>query len=251
MDIFNLFQISGVQWVFVIIAAFLVGFSKTGISGFTMLVIPILANVFGGKNSTGILLPMLIAGDVFAVWHYNRHAEWNNIKKLVPWAFGGLILGSAIGNCINDRQFKMLIALSVIICLSLLTYMEMKGEYFNVPGKAWFYVLAGIASGFTSMIGNAAGPIMSIYLLAMGFKKNYYMGTFAWFFLIINLMKVPFQIFVWHNITLETVMLTCAMIPAITIGAFLGTVVVRRLNEKPFRYIILAMTGIAAFRLLI
>jgi uncharacterized protein len=244
------FHLTSWQWILIFLSAFLVGFSKTGIGGFTMLVIPILANVFGGKDSTGILLPMLVVGDIFAVLYYHRHAQWSNIKKLLPWSFTGLILGSAVGGYINDRQFKMLIAVLVLICVGILIYMERKGENLKVSDKIWFYILTGVAAGFATMIGNAAGPIFSIYLLSKGFKKNNYMGTAAWFFMIINWTKVPIQVFYWHNITFNTFLLACCMIPAITIGALLGARIIRKLNEKPFRFIIIGMTVIAAVRLL-
>jgi len=116
MSIINGFDLSLVQWSWIIIAAFLVGFSKTGISGFLMPVIPIIASVFGGKESTGVILPLLIVGDVFALYYYNRHADFKIIKKLLPWTFIGLVLGVIVGNFINDKQFKMVIAVSVLLC---------------------------------------------------------------------------------------------------------------------------------------
>jgi uncharacterized membrane protein YfcA len=249
MHILQSFDLSIWQWLWVILAAFIVGFSKTGISGLTMLVIPIIATIFGGKESTGILLPMLLIGDAFAVFYYNRHAEWKNIRKLLPWALIGIILGGIVGNYINDKQFKAFIATSILICVFILIYTEKKGDNLKIPKGSWFNILMGIASGFTSMIGNAAGPIFSIYLLTMGFKKNNYMGTASWFFLIINLSKLPLQILFWHNISLKTTLLAGGMIPAITLGALLGAIVIKKLNEKPFRYIIICMTTIVAIRL--
>jgi len=251
MGIIHSFDLSTWQWVWVIISAFLVGFSKTGISGFMMPVIPIIASVFGGKESTGVILPLLLIGDVFALYYYNRHAKWKDIKKLLPWTFIGLIFGVIVGNYINDKQFKMIISISVLVCLFTLIYTERKGKSLNVPKSRWFYVLAGIATGFASMIGNAAGPIFSVYLLTMNFKKNDFMGTTAWFFFLINLTKVPLQIFFWHNISLKMVVLSIGTLPVIAIGALLGMMVIKKINEKYFRYIIIGMTAIAAVRLLI
>jgi len=99
------------------------------------------------------------------------------------------------------------------------------------------------------MIGNAAGPIFSVYLLTMNFKKNDYMGTTAWFFFLINLSKVPLQILFWHNISFKTVILSIGMIPSIAIGALLGMLAIKKINEKNFRLIIIVVTGIAAVRL--
>lgn len=100
------------------------------------------------------------------------------------------------------------------------------------------------------MIGNAAGPIFSVYLLAKGFKKNDFMGTTAWFFFIINLTKVPLQIFFWHNINVNTIMLTVIMVPAIAVGAIMGVIIIKKLNEKLFHLLILGVTAMAAIKLL-
>lgn len=251
MQIFQGFTLLQDQWLWIILAAFFIGFSKTGISSFMMPAIPIVASVFGGKDSTGIILPMLIVGDIFALYYYNRHAEWKNIRKLLPWTLFGLILGVVIGVYINDKQFKAFIAASVLICLGILIYTEKKGENLKIPQNTFFYGLTGMLCGFTSMIGNAAGPIFSVYLLAKGFKKNDFMGTAAWFFFIINLTKVPLQIFFWNNIPIKTVYLTGLMIPAIAAGAFLGVVIIKKLNERLFHLVILGVTAIAAVRLLI
>ena len=251
MEVIHMFNLSMMQWSGLIIAAFLVGFSKSGISVFFMPVIPILANLFGGKESTGVVLPLLIIGDAFALYYYNRHANWENIKKLLPWAFIGLVLGVIVGNYINDKQFKAVISISVLLCLVALIYTEKKGENIKVPTNRWFYALAGIATGFTSMIGNAAGPIFSVYLLTMNFKKSDFMGTTAWFFFLINLSKLPLQILFWHNISFKTVLLSIGMVPAIALGALLGMLMIKNINEKYFRYIIISMTAIAAVKLLI
>lgn len=248
IHIFNLYT---EQWIFIILAGFLIGFSKTGISSFMMPVIPIIASIFGGKESTGIILPMLIVGDMIALYYYNRHAEWGNIKRLLPWALVGLAIAGEFGNYINDTQFKNVISVSVLLCLVILIYTEYKGENFKVPRNTCLYALTGILCGFTSMIGNAAGPIFSVYLLAKGFKKNNFMGTTAWFFFIINVSKVPLQILFWNNISIKTIILTVYMIPFIGLGAILGVLIIRRLNEKLFHKIILVVTALAAIKLLI
>lgn len=247
----NIFTLSLWQWIWMILSAFLIGLSKTSISGFSMPVIPIIASVFGGKESTGIMLPMLIMGDIFALYYYNRHANLKDIKKLLPSALVGIILGAVVGNFINDTQFKLFIAISVLLCLALLIYIERKGDNFKIPKGMWFYSFIGVVAGFTSMIGNAAGPIFSVYLLAMGFKKENFLGTTAWFFFIINLSKLPLQMIFWNNITVKSVMLDFTMLPAIALGAFLGVVIIKRIKEKPFRVLIIVMTAFAAIRLLI
>jgi uncharacterized protein len=246
----GIFELSIWQWVCLIFAACFIGLSKTGVGAFALPAVPIIATVFGGKESTGIMLPMLLIADVFAIYYYKRHADWDNIKKLLPWVFVGLVLGIVAGNYINDKQFKIFIAIAVFLCLFILIYTERKGDELNIPNRVWFYALTGVICGFTSMIGNAAGPIFSVYLLAMGFKKDGFMGTTTWFFFINNLLKLPLQILFWHNITSNTVLLGIILVPAITVGALLGVLLIRKINEEIFRKLILAMTAVAAVRLL-
>jgi uncharacterized membrane protein YfcA len=251
MELTNVFGMSTIQWALLIIASIMIGFSKTGISGLLMLATSIMASAFGGKETTGILLPILIVGDIFAVVFYKRHAEWKTLKRLLPWTFVGFAIALVVGNMVDDKQFKILIAVLVLICMAMLLYTEIKGEDMNVPEKLWFYGLTGAAAGFASMIGNAAGPIFTVYLLALGYKKKSFMGTFAIFFLVVNVTKVPLQILFWHNIHLRNLVLTAIMIPVITAGALFGVYINKKLNEKPFRYLILALTVIAAIRLMI
>ncbi|WP_160724289.1 sulfite exporter TauE/SafE family protein [Bacillus sp. USDA818B3_A] len=248
---FSLFHLSGSEWIWIIVAAVLIGFSKTGISAFSMPVIPIIALIFGGKESTGMILPLLIIGDIFAIYYYNRHADWKDIKALLPWVAAGLIVGLAVGEYTNDGQFKMIISVCVILCLIILLYMERRGNEAKVPNGVWFYGLTGVLCGFASMIGNAAGPIFSVFLLAKGFKKDNFLGTTAWFFFIVNVAKVPMQMAVWHNIHLKTLLMALIMIPAIAVGAILGAFLIKKINEKPFRIIILVVTALSAIRLLI
>ncbi len=247
----QIMDLNWTQWITVFVVALIIGFSKTGIGGLAMLAVPVIAAIFGGKDSTGIMLPMLLAGDLLAIWYYRKSVEWKKVFLPLPWAIIGIILGVFVGNYISDGTFLTLIGIIILICLGILVYTEMKGKNFNVPGKAWFYVLVGVLSGFASMIGNAAGPIFTIYLLALGFEKNNFMGTNAWFFFIINLIKLPLQIFVWHNIGIRAITITAVILPLIILGAILGYYILRKINEKIFRYIVIIMTAIAAFKILV
>ncbi len=247
----QIMDLNWTQWITVFVVALIIGFSKTGIGGLAMLAVPVIAAIFGGKDSTGIMLPMLLAGDLLAIWYYRKSVEWKKVFLPLPWAIIGIILGVFVGNYISDRTFLTLIGIIILICLGILVYTEMKGKNFKVPGKAWFYVLVGVLSGFASMIGNAAGPIFTIYLLALGFEKNNFMGTNAWFFFIINLIKLPLQIFVWHNIGIRSMTITAVVLPLIILGAILGYYILKKINEKIFRYIVIIMTAIAAFKILV
>lgn len=240
-------------WVVLALSALIIGMSKTGIQGITTLVIPILALCFGGKPSTGIILPLLCMADVIAVIYYRRDAEWKYILRLLPAAIVGFFVALAVDSVVPQEEFKRLMAACVGVGIVIMFWSERKGkEQIAAQASAWWYgPLFGLLGGFTTMIGNAAGPIMAIYLLMMHLPKNAYVGTSAWFFLIVNLLKVPLQIFVWNNITLTTIAVDLMLLPFIGLGAVLGIYLVKRLPESSYRKLIIWLTIISTAMLLI
>jgi len=235
--------------VLVAACALLIGLNKTGLSGISLISIPIFAAVFGGRGSTGVVLLMFIVGDIFAVIYYNQHAQWRYIVRLLPWTVAGIVLGVLIGQSVSDLQFRRLMAIIIIAGLAIMVWQEVRGKSVQVPETWWIAGLLGLASGFSSMVGNAAAPIMALYLLSMRLPKNSFIGTSAWFFFIVNLIKLPFHIFIWHTITLDTVFLDLAAAPVIIAGAIIGVFVVRLIPEKPYRIVIITATAAAAIRL--
>lgn len=248
-EIFS-YYLSLENWILIGLVALLTGMSKTGVHGAGMLSAPLLALVFGGHSSSGIILPMLIIADVFGVWYYHRHASWHHLKLLFPWAGLGIIAGTFAGAYIDDKTFKFIMAVTIFISIPLMFWLkEHKKE--DVPKTGWFSVSTGVAGGFTSMVGNLAGSVMAVYLLAARLPKNVYIGTTAWFFLVINWAKVPFHIFSWHTITLKTVLLSVAVSPLILLGAAVGIFTVKRIPEKHYRWFIIIMTIAAAVFMLL
>jgi uncharacterized membrane protein YfcA len=245
------FDFSVLQWLLLAICALLVGMSKTGVPGVSLLVVPTLALFFGGKPSTGVLLPMLMIADIFGVAWYHRHAEWKYLVKMLPWAFLGLILGLWVGEKVNDEGFKNIIAILVFICIGLLFLKDRKNGKQIFPDTWWFAASMGILGGFATMMGNVAGPIFAIYLLAMHLPKNSFIGTTAWFFLIINFTKFPLQFFVWNNISMDFLKLNFLMIPMIGLGAFTGIWLVKKISDQSYRMFVIVVTAISAFLLLI
>lgn len=249
MGLLHTLHLSLLQWLLAISCALMVGFSKTAVSGVSTLAIPLMAALFGGKSSAAILLPMLITGDLLAVRHYRHHNNWAYIWRLLPWSLAGLIIGLTMGNLVNDRQFKMIIAFSVLICLVIMVWLEQRQSEVAIPNQWWFTALIGLAGGFTTMVGNAAGPVMTVYFLSIRLNKYDFISTGAWLFMILNLTKLPLQIIFWKAITPATLAFDAAMIPAIILGALLGIWVIKRIPEKPFRYIVMALTVVAAVKL--
>lgn len=231
------------------LSGLLIGMAKTGLSGFGMMVVPILANAFGGRPSVGLLLPILIFADVFAVTWYNRHAEWKHIFRLLPWALAGILVATLVGKSISDQNFNRLLAGLVIGGIAILIWRDVRSDKLKIPKSRWFASGMGLLGGFSTMIGNAAGPVMALYLLSMRLPKNVYIGTGAWFFFIVNLSKVPLHIWSWKTITLDSFLLDVLLIPAIAAGAFLGIWLVRLLPEKIFRIIVIVTTLLSALLL--
>lgn len=239
------------QWLLLFLCASLIGMSKVGVPGVSMIVVPVLAIIFGGKASTGILLPILMMADWFGVGYYHRHAKWSYLWKLLPWAFVGVGIALWVGEVVNDEWFKNIIAIVVFICIGLMLWKDRKKDSNFFPDTWWFAASMGVLGGFATMIGNVAGPIFAIYLLAMHLPKNNFIGTQAWFFLIINISKFPLHIFVWKTITWESLKLDFMLLPGIALGAFLGVYLVKRIPEKAYRAFVIIVTALSAFLLLI
>ena len=230
--------------------AVLIGMSKAGVHGAGMAAVPIMASVFGGQASSGIMLPMLCMADAIGVWYYHRHADWTHLKKLFPWALVGTALGTYVGGHIDDDTFRLIMAIAIFVSIGLMFWLN-RGHKDDIPDYKWFSGVTGIVAGFTSMIGNLAGSVMAIYFLSMRLPKNSFIGTTAWFFLVINLLKVPFHVFGWHTIRLDTLTLNVTALPAIVIGACAGIFIVKKLSEKMYRWFIIAMTLVAALLMIL
>ena len=232
------------------LAAALIGMAKTGVHGAGMISIPLLALVFGAKASTGITLPILIMADLFAVYYYHRHASWPHLRRLLPFAFIGIIVGTVVGQLVDEIMFGYVMIAIIFISLGVMVYRERRTDL-DIPSLPLFSSTIGVAGGFASMVGNLAGPVMALYLLAMRLPKNQFIGTAAWFFLLLNIAKLPFHIWVWETITWNSSTVNFLLFPAIAVGAFLGFKIVSRIPEKPFRWFVIIMTAVSAIAMLV
>ncbi|MDP2114382.1 MAG: sulfite exporter TauE/SafE family protein [Bacteroidota bacterium] len=251
MELLSSLQINALEWAIIMACGMLIGMSKVGVPGVSMIVVPALAFIFGAKASTGVLLPILMMADIFGVAYYRRHANWGHLIKVLPWAVVGLLLALWVGEKVNDEQFKNLIAILVFLSIGLMLWQDKRKGTNLFPDKWWFAASMGILGGFATMIGNVAGPVFAIYLLAMHLPKNSFIGTGAWFFMIINFTKFPLQLFVWDNISLETLTIDLMTLPAIALGAFAGIRLVKIIPENTYRGFVIAITAISAFLLLL
>jgi uncharacterized membrane protein YfcA len=239
------------QWLLAGLCGLLIGASKTGLTGMGFLAFPILAGIFGARVSTGVALPMLLLADFFAVGHYNRHADWKHLLRLMPWAMVGLFIALAVGGRVSNQSFGLLFAATILAGIALLFLRDLRRKSLSVPHQAWFPGIMGMSAGFATMIGNAAGPMMSLYLLSMRLPKQVFIGTGAWFYLTVNVVKMPLQAFVWHTISRQTLAFNLVTAPFIVLGIVGGIATVRHIPEKAYRLLVMASVTLAALLLVI
>ena len=235
------------------VGALLAGFSKTGIGGVGVLTVAIYANILPARQSTGVLLPLLICADIVAVAAYRRHAIWKHLWRLFPWVMIGIVGGFFAMDHISDHLMGKLIGAILIVMVVFHGWrqkvMERKDPVTaSIPHGLWFAVAMGALAGFATMLANAAGPIMILYMLAMRLKKMEFLGTGAWYFLILNIFKLPFS---WQLglITPQSATLDLVLAPLVVLGALLGRFSIRWINQKLFETLALIFTLLAGLRL--
>lgn len=208
--------------------------------------------IFPARESVGILLPLLIVGDLFAVVYYRRHVVWKYLLSLMPWVLIGILFGYVVLEFISSEQLKPLIGILVLLLIILHISREKLGKRFveYLPESKVFTYLMGILAGFTTMIGNAAGGVMAIYLLVKGLPKTEFVGTGAWFFLTVNVIKLPLYMSL-GIMTGESLLFNAKLIIFIIIGALLGVKVIQWMPQKMFQTIVLLFAAIGAIRLII
>ena len=229
--------------------AFLLGVSKSGIKGIASLIVTGLALVYGAKNSTGILMPLLLVGDVFAITYYKRHVQKEYIIKMLPWMVIGVLIGVVGGQYITESLFKYGMAIIILFSVGLMYYWENKKDK-TIPSHWTFASSMGLLAGFTTMIGNLAGAFSNIYFLAMRLPKNNFIGTAAWLFFIINAFKVPFHIWTWETMNSNSLQISLQLVPFVIIGLVAGVFLVKKIENDSYRKLILLFTAIGGVAIL-
>jgi uncharacterized membrane protein YfcA len=226
------------------------GISKGGLAGLGLLHVTIFAFLFGARDSTGIVLPMLIVGDICAVTALHQHARWDYVRRMLPPSCVGIVVGAWLMRSVNDAAFRPLIGW-IILALALLQFVRMQRPawFAGVPHSRWFAWGMGLLAGITTMLANAAGPIFALYALSVALPKFEIVGTSAWFFFIINSFKVPFSLGLGliHG---QTLLLNLFLSPVIVAGVFGGRWILNRIPQRLFDEFLLAFAAIAALRLI-
>ena len=238
-------------WTLAATAALCVGLSKTGFGGLGIVSVSLFAQLFPAKESTGALLPLMIFADCFAVWFYRRHANWPDLWRLMPATLAGIVCGWWLMPRIPDGTFTVLLGWVILALMALTVLQRLQPSMMaRMGGHPWLGLAAGWATGVTTMLANAAGAIAAFYFLARRMDKMTFVGTAAWFFLIINLAKVPFSAQL-GLITASSLRFDALLLPVVVAGAWAGRLLLRRVPQRLFEWITIVLAGAAALRLIL
>jgi hypothetical protein len=234
-------QLAAWQWAIGAVCAFFVGVSKTGVPGLGILVVPLMVLTVGdARQSAGWLLPVLCTADLFAVYYWRRNAAARRLFSLAPWVLAGMVLGAAALG-LSERVLRPVVGVIVLVMLALYVRRRLRSHQVEVPVHGAPY---GVAAGFATTVANAAGPVMSLYLLSKRLSKEDFVTTGAWFFFVINLTKLP--IYTWHGlISRHSLAFDAMMVPAVLAGALTGRWLVYRIPQKLFEALVVALTAIS------
>ena len=230
-------------------AAVCVGISKSGFPGVSLLTVALMAEAFPPRESTGILLPLLIFGDLCAVHSFQKHTLWPEILKLLPATLLGVTAGYCLMRILPGAGFKPILGwmlLGTVLAQVARTAFPRLGTTLpHTRGFAWFI---GLWAGIATMVANAAGPIFGLYLLSLRLPKEQMVGTSAWFFLLINLLKLPFSssLGLLHAPSLRLDLLLC---PLVVLGSLAGRQLLNKLPQRYFEALLLGSAGVAALKL--
>lgn len=232
------------------LAALLVGLAKAGLKGLGTVAVVLLALAYGAKASTGIMMPILILGDIFAVLYYKRYVKWKYLFKFAPAIIVGVMIAVYFGKDLPEESFKLWMAGIILLSVVMLFFSERTNKV-ALPNNWLFAGTLGILTGFTTMIGNMAGAFSNIFFLSTRLPKNELLGTVSWLFLFVNIFKLPFHIFTWETLSMSSFMQSVYLIPGVIIGFLLGLKLVSLFNEKSFRIFLLIATGLGALVIMI
>jgi uncharacterized membrane protein YfcA len=236
------------QWTLAIAAAAIVGVSKSGIGGLGILSVVLFAQILPAKQATGAVLPLLCFGDVVGAYYYRKHASWRHLWKLFPWTAAGVVAGWFALGRIDDHAARVLIGI-IILSMAAMHLIRRRLGGHEAEHGVWFAPVIGVLAGFTTLVANAAGPLMAIYMLAMRLPKMDYVGTGAVFFLALNFFKVPFMLQL-GLITAESFTLNLVLAPLVVAGAWFGRRLVLAIDQRLFENIALGLSLVAGLRLL-
>ena len=241
-----------------IVAALVVGLSKTALPGAGLLSVPLVAMIVEGRLIAGASLPLLIVADLFAVSWYRHHTRWDLLRPLAIWVGAGFALGITFYVAVGSSLRVIDVAIGVIVVVMVAIQLwRMWRRHPAKPATPSDAVVYGSAGGFTTFVSNSAGPVMNTYLVGLGLGKEEQVGTSAWFYFAVNVAKIPFYLALgaWTSggtfFTTDTLLWNLAMVPAIVAGVYLGRAVFRHIPQETFVMLVLVLSAAGGIKLLI
>ena len=234
------------QWTLGAVCAFSVGLAKTGLPGAAIFVVPGMVLVVGdARLAAGWLLPLLCVGDVLAVAYWSRHADARRLLQLAPWVVVGMAIG-AVALSWEEGIVRRIVGVIVLVMIGL--YLQSRRQ--PAEGDPSHYPQPyGIAAGFATTVANAAGPVMNVYLLSVALPKHSLIATQAWFFFVINLMKIP--IYAGHQLfNIQSLAFDLLLAPLTVAGGLAGRWIVDHIPQPTFELIILVLAAATTVPLL-
>ena len=244
-----MFEFSLFQWAIAGACAVMIGFTKAGIPGSGILVPLLAASIMPARESTGFVLPMLVMADIFAIIYWRRHVAWKQLVRLLPWSWLGIFSGFLGMSYISNTYLRIFIGILVLLLIGVSWLREKVFPGDSIPEHWLFAAVLGILAGSTSMMANAAGPVMVIYLVAMRLPKESFIGTSAWFFWLINLTKLPFSNRL-DLISLQSLQTNLVLLPFIIVGGVIGIFMVRRISQEVFTAVVQVLAVFGALFLI-
>lgn len=248
-----LLGLGAASWALLAVAAVLVGFAKTAVGGVGSLSVAIFAAVLPARESTGVLLPLLLVGDVVAVALYRAHAHWRTLLRLFPAVVVGVLLGVVFVGLVDDTSMRRTIGVILLVLVAVHLLTRRRGPRTMAPPggprRAVVTGSYGALGGFTTMVANAGGAVMSLYLLSVGLDMLGFLGTTAWFFFLVNLFKLPFSIGL-GLVSTTSLAQDAVLVPAVLVGAWVGRQVISRIDQARFENLVLLFTVLSTIPLL-
>jgi uncharacterized protein len=229
------------RWLAGFSAAFLVGLAKTGTPGVSTLIPPLMVLAVGdARYAAAWNAPVLIVGDIVGLAYWGRHADAKKLFSLIPWVALGMA-GGAVALSLNEMILRRIIGVIVLSMLAIYIFRRWRASS-NVAGHPSFY---GIAAGFATTVANAAGPVMSMYLLSQRLPKERFVATGAWFFFTVNMAKLP--IYLWYGLfSKQSLVFDACMVPVVIAGAAVGLWLVRRMPQRVFDVLVVVLTALSS-----
>lgn len=237
-------------WIVAALAAFLMGLSKGGVPMIALLSVPLMSLYMEPAVAAGLLLPIYIVADAYAVYLFRKTFSAKNLKIMLPGAVCGIAVGFGSVSYVSGDFVKLLVAVIGLVFLASTVKTRLsKGEVQPRPADIPRGAIWGTIAGFTSYISHAGGPPFQAYVLPQKLDKMVYLGTTTIFFAVVNLLKVPPYI-VAGQITTQSTLQIALVAPVALLGAWVGINISRRIPDRVFFLIVEVALAVVSIKLL-